>query len=193
MATSEEGRAVVKRGRKWIISMVRATRPTSMYNWAPSSQATSTMLPSMKVPASQPGSPSTPNWLSWARKITMARPLTKPSITGCGTMRMNLPSLNKPALICRIPISTTVANRYSTPWSATSVTITTASAPVAPEIMPGRPPMQAVIRPTMKAAYRPTSGSTPATKAKATASGTRARATVRPDSTSFLTVAALLG
>ncbi len=30
--------------------------------------------------------------------------------------------------------------------------MTTASAPVAPEIMPGRPPISAVISPTMKAA-----------------------------------------
>ena len=57
-----------------------------------------------------------------------------------------------------IPISTTVANRYSTPCAATSATITTASAPVAPEIMPGRPPISAVISPTMNAAYSPTSG-----------------------------------
>ena len=36
------------------------------------------------------------------------------------------------------------------------------------------------------------SGGTPATKAKATASGTRARATVRPESTSLLRLIALL-
>ena len=123
----------------------------------------------------------------------MARPLTKPSITGCGTMRINLPSLNTPALIWSMPISTTVANKYSTPWSATSATITTASAPVAPEIIPGRPPMHAVIKPTIKAVYKPTKGSTPATKAKATASGTSASATVRPDNKSFLIVATRLG
>jgi hypothetical protein len=40
----------------------------------------------------------------------------------------------------------------------------------------------------MKAAYRPTKGSTPATKANATASGTRAKATVRPLNTSFFTL-----
>ena len=51
---------------------------------------------------------------------------------------------------------------------------------MAPEIMPGRPPIKAVMRPTIKAAYSPTRGSTPATKAKAIASGTKARATVKP-------------
>ena len=71
--------------------------------------------------------------------------------------------------------------------SATSDTITTAIAPVAPEIMPGRPPKTAVIKPTINAAYKPTSGSTPATKANAIASGTSARATVKPDKTSFFT------
>ena len=81
----------------------------------------------------------------------MARPLTKPSMTGYGTSRMNLPSRNRPARIWNSPASSTAANRYSTPWVVTSETITTAIAPVAPEIMPGRPPMTAVIRPIMKA------------------------------------------
>jgi hypothetical protein len=70
--------------------------------------------------------------------------------------------------------------------------MTTAKAPVAPEIIPGLPPNTEVIRPTIKAAYNPTRGSTPATKAKATASGTRARATVIPDKTSFFTFGNLL-
>ena len=65
-------------------------------------------------------------------------------------------------------------------------TITTAIAPVAPEIMPGLPPNRAVIRPIIKAPYNPTSGSMPATKEKATASGTSAKATVRPERISFL-------
>ena len=63
--------------------------------------------------------------------------------------------------------------------------MTTASAPVAPEIIPGLPPKIAVINPIINAAYKPTSGSTPATKAKATASGTSARATVIPERISF--------
>ena len=58
-------------------------------------------------------------------------------------------------------------------------------APVAPEIIPGLPPNIEVIKPIIKAPYRPTIGETPATKAKATASGTSARATVIPDKMSF--------
>ena len=85
-------------------------------------------------------------------KITMASPLTKPSITGCGTMRMNLPSLAAANSNCSAPISTTVANRYSAPCCTTSATMTTASAPAAPEIMPGRPPKAEVISATIKAA-----------------------------------------
>ena len=65
-------------------------------------------------------------------------------------------------------------------------------APVAPEIMPGRPPMAEVIKPIINAAYRPIIGSTPATNAKATASGTSAKATVIPESTSFFTLLSLL-
>ena len=82
----------------------------------------------------------------------MAKPFTNPSITAWGTRRMNFPSLKIPAPIWMIPISTTVAKRYSTPCSATKATITTAKAPVAPEIIPGLPPNRAVIKPTMKAA-----------------------------------------
>ena len=130
----------------------------------------------------------------------MAKPFTKPSITGWGTILMNLPSLNTPAKIWIIPINTTVANRYCTatsgPKSALALaikpTITTAKAPVAPEIIPGLPPIAAVTRPTMNAAHNPTWGDTPAIKAKATASGTNANATVKPDKTSFFKFRGLL-
>jgi hypothetical protein len=37
------------------------------------------------------------------------------------------------------------AKRYCSPWSRTSVIISSAMAPVAAEIMPGRPPTKAVI------------------------------------------------
>ena len=65
---------------------------------------------------------------------------------------MNFPSLDIPAINCKAPIKTTVANRYSAPWSITNDTMTTANAPVAPEIIPGRPPIKAVIIPTINAA-----------------------------------------
>jgi transcription elongation factor len=68
----------------------------------------------------------------------------------------------------------------------TRATITTAKAPVAPEIIPGRPPTKAVIKPTIKAAYKPDIGATPATNAKAIASGTKANATVNPAKISTL-------
>jgi len=41
-----------------------------------------------------------------------------------------------------------------------------------------------VIKPITKAAYSPVSGESPAMSAKATASGTSAKATVNPDKTS---------
>ena len=124
------------------------------------------------------------NCSSWARPMTIARPFTKPSMTGCGIMRINLPQRSAPATSCKMPINITVANRYCTPCCITRETITTANAPVAPEIMPGRPPRTAVTSPTIKAAYKPTNGATPATKAKAIASGTRAKDTVKPASKS---------
>lgn len=98
-----------------------------------------------------------------------------------------------------MPIRMTAANRYWTPMSSprpslaprsfpieTRATMITARAPVAPDIMPGRPPATAVIRQTMNAAYSPTIGGTPAIMAKATASGTSARATVSPERRSSL-------
>ena len=51
--------------------------------------------------------------------------------------------------------------------ATTIETMTTASAPVAPKIMPGLPPNKAVTNPAMRAAYSPTSGATPATEANA--------------------------
>ena len=58
---------------------------------------------------------------------------------------------------------------------------TTAMAPVAPEIMPGRPPKDEVISPKKTADQSPTIGSTPAIKENAMASGTSASATVKPE------------
>jgi len=99
---------------------------------------------------------------------------------------MSFPNRNKPAPICNNPANITVAKTYSTPWLITRLTITIATAPVAPEIMPGLPPKIEVTNPITKAAYNPVNGSKPAIIAKATASGTNAKATVNPDKTSFL-------
>ena len=140
IAASEAGTTLVNFGRKWMIAIVSATRPSMIASGLPA------------IHSICPSTPAVLNCPSCARKITIASPLTNPSITGCGTMRMNLPSLRTPASTCRTPIRTTAANMYSIPCSATSATSTTASAPVAPEIIPGRPPKTAVIRPTMKAA-----------------------------------------
>ncbi len=58
-------------------------------------------------------------------------------------------------------------------------------APVAAEIIPGRPPTKAVITAIQNEAYSPTLGSTPAIIEKAIASGTSASATTRPASRSL--------
>src|SRR5690625_7605235 len=62
--------------------------------------------------------------------------------------------------------------------------MTRAIAPVAAEIIAGRPPRKAMDTAMMKEAYNPTRGSTPAMRENAIASGIRAKATTRPDSTS---------
>ena len=64
--------------------------------------------------------------------------------------------------------------------------MSSAIAPVAAEIMPGRPPVKAMITAMEKEAYKPTFGSTPAIIEKAMASGINASATTSPASRSFL-------
>ena len=59
--------------------------------------------------------------------------------------------------------------------------MTNAIAPVAAEIIPGRPPTKLMTTAIQKEAYKPTFGSTPAIIEKAMASGIKARATTSPD------------
>ena len=99
---------------------------------------------------------------------------------------MSFPNFKNPAAICINPARITVAKMYSTPWLLANATITTAIAPVAPDIILGRPPKMDVTNPIIKAAYSPTNGDKPAIRANATASGTNASATVRPERTSVL-------
>ena len=121
---------------------------------------------------------------SWARKIRIASALTKPTTTERETKRIRVLSRSAPAMICSTPARMVAASRYSRPWSRTRSTITSAIAPVAAEIMPGRPPAIAVTTAMQNEAYRPTRGSTPAMMEKAMASGISASATSTPDSTS---------
>ena len=83
--------------------------------------------------------------------MMIARPLTKPSITECGTMRTSLPRRSRPKATMIKPPSNTVASKYSTPCCTTNATITTAMEPAAPDTMPGRPPNNAVRVQMMKA------------------------------------------
>ena len=64
------------------------------------------------------------------------------------------------------------------------LTNTTATAPVAPEIIPGFTTYQcSVTKPSIKAVYKPTVGETPAINEKPMASGIRTTATTKPDNT----------
>ena len=78
-------------------------------------------------------------------KIRIASAFTKPVMTERETKRMTAPSRNNPAATCNTPARMVAASRYSRPYSLTSVTMRTAVAAVAAEIMPGRPPVIAVI------------------------------------------------
>src|SRR3546814_20501465 len=90
--------------------------------------------------------------------------------------------------MCSTPVRIVATSRYCKPWSLTRPTINNAMAPVAAEIIPGRPPVKAITTEIQNAAYKPTFGSTPAITEKAIASGTRARATTTPASQSPLTL-----
>mmetsp|Transcript_29 Transcript_29/g.68 ORF Transcript_29/g.68 Transcript_29/m.68 type:complete len:241 (-) Transcript_29:80-802(-) len=100
MAASGAGMERVTSGITCTKNMVRPTRPNMQERAGPESQA--------KPP------PAAGIWkaTSWERKMAMARPFTKPSITGCGTRRMNFPSREKPHAICIRPASKHVGNRY---------------------------------------------------------------------------------
>ena len=126
---------------------------------------------------------------SCARKIRIASALTKPVTTERETKRISRPNCTQPAITCSTPVSTVAASRYCRPWSLTSEAMTSAMAPVAAEIMPGRPPANAMMVAMLKEAYRPTLGSTPAMMENAMASGMSASATTRPASTSLRTLA----
>src|SRR5699024_5014060 len=63
--------------------------------------------------------------------------------------------------------------------------MTSAIDPAAPEIIAGRPPVNAVVTATAKDAKRPSRGSTPATLENEIASGISASATTRPPKTSL--------
>ena len=168
IAVNPAGTFLVHLGRKAMIAMESNVRPPKTRSSSRTSHAPLSSL----------------NWATWLPPMMMAKPLTNPKITGCGTKRMSFPSFISPARSCRTPASTTVAKMYSGPWEMANAATTTATAPVAPLIMPGRPPNTLATRPTTKAAYSPVSGLSPAISAKATASGMRAMATVKPLRTS---------
>ena len=76
--------------------------------------------------------------------MRIASALTKPVMTERETKRINTPSRSAPARSCSAPARSVAASRYCSPWSRTRPTITNAMAPVAAEIMAGRPPAKAV-------------------------------------------------
>mmetsp|Transcript_12684 Transcript_12684/g.39915 ORF Transcript_12684/g.39915 Transcript_12684/m.39915 type:complete len:335 (+) Transcript_12684:809-1813(+) len=157
------------------------------------------MRPSSTPPfhVARPASSCALNGWSCARKITMARPLQKPTMTGSPiivTNRAPPPSQTRPI---STPASITDGKRSSTPSPLSprafgldrKVAMTAANAPDAPWIMPGRPPKSAHTSPTIHALCSATAGRTCARKAKDTDSGTCANEMTTPRSTSVLTYA----
>mmetsp|Transcript_86605 Transcript_86605/g.279623 ORF Transcript_86605/g.279623 Transcript_86605/m.279623 type:complete len:209 (+) Transcript_86605:1041-1667(+) len=97
---SDEGTAVVNLGSTLTSAMEIAVRPHIVSPWAPPSKAPET---------------GSRKCVNCALKMTMASPLTKPNITGCGTNLMNLPQPRQPTVICRRPASRTAPLKYEGP------------------------------------------------------------------------------
>ncbi|MNT69549.1 hypothetical protein D3C72_2078760 [compost metagenome] len=116
----------------------------------------------------------------------MANPFTKPNITGCGTRRINFPSLKTPTRICKTPAKATAANTYSKPCDFIKAINTITVAPAPPDTIPGLPPKMAVTNPIINAAYKPVNGGKPANIAKESDSGIIVIATVKPAKISVL-------
>ena len=86
IAASEEGIAFVSRGSRAMIAIVSPTNPSISHSRCPLRNSICPEGASvLKLPI-------------WASRITTARPFTKPSITGWGTMRISLPSRKRPTV-----------------------------------------------------------------------------------------------
>ena len=117
---------------------------------------------------------------SWAINTRRASAFTKPTITERGMKRISRVTPRTASRIWKTPARITAAMRWSRPWLRISGAITRATAPVAAEIMAGRPPTNEMVTAMMKDANRPIRGSTPAITENAIASGISASATTRP-------------
>ncbi|MOA42088.1 hypothetical protein D3C78_1641130 [compost metagenome] len=82
---------------------------------------------------------------NWAMKIRMASAFTNPVTTDRDTYCISRSSRRNPAMTWKTPIRMVAANRYSTPCCLTRGPTSTATAAVAAEIMPGRPPTKEMI------------------------------------------------
>ncbi len=103
IAASDEGTALVSLGRNAIIAIVSATSPSMIQSRLPSrNDIAPSGLSDLKL-------------ANWAIMMTIASPLTNPSMTGCGTMRMSLPRRRSPTTIWIRPQSTTAGKRYPMP------------------------------------------------------------------------------
>ena len=94
-----------------------------------------------------------------------------PISTGVLTNLINFVPLNSPIKICATPQLTIHHNKKSLPYFSTIGPCITANAPQAPDIIPGLPPIKAVIKPNKNDAFKPIIGDTVANKLNAIASG----------------------
>ena len=118
------------------------------------------------------------------RKMMIAIPSVKPSMTGHGMKVTARPKRNNPPASTMSPASRHTAARMPVPWSAITGPSTTTMAPVGPETCTFEPPKIAATNPATIAVTSPLSAPAPELTPKASASGNATIPTVTPDSTS---------
>lgn len=179
--TRVDGTAFVILGKKWIISIVRKINHIVIIIskigiqtfWIVSIQFIITVW-------------SILNCSNWAKNITIASQFKKPKTTDWGIKEVNFQTFKNQRANWIIQIKTTVANKYSSQYVAISGAKTMEIAAVDELIIQGLQVKIAATKAIIKAVWRLRSGVTQATKAKATASGIRASATVIQAKESFL-------
>jgi hypothetical protein len=82
---------------------------------------------------------------SGAGTAVVSRGLTNPVMTERGTKRISFATPSAASASWKTPATIVAASRYSTPCSSTRPTTTSAIAPVAAEIIAGRPPASAIV------------------------------------------------
>ena len=85
----------------------------------------------------------------WVERIVIAMPQVKPTVTGCGTNLIRLPSRRAPITNRMAPAIIVHSSRSARPYCATMSAIRPTNAPAGPPICTREPPRAETINPPM--------------------------------------------